>query len=424
MQLKKATYHLYTFLISKMVGTLGSNVYAFGMSMYILSMTGSAFSFAANMIFSIVPRTILSPIAGVIGDRIPRKVLVIAGQLGEALSISGLLVYTDLFGLSVPAIYCTTLIYTVFATFSGIAFTASVSNLVDTERIQKAMSFNQLSYSIAGIGGPIVGGMLFGFVSMSMFLVVNIIALLITTALEATMNFNLFKKEATVQQKERMIDSMKEGWRYVKTKPIVKSILLTALWVNLFFSCISVGGNFILLETLKMAPQHIGFIEGAGAVGMLVASIYFATRSNVKNPLLFAKRSILTLSVLISVFAIPLFISMTYMTNLVYYTLAMTLFGAFGVMTNTPISVLFQTAVDEAYRGRVIGLLEMMAMGLMPIGMVVYGLLFDFVPAEYLFIGSSLLLIPVINMCINRKVLDQVAKPDSLQQEELNEKMA
>lgn len=156
----------------------------------------------------------------------------------------------------------------------------------------------------------------------------------------------------------------------------------------------------------------------------LVASIYFATRSNVKNPLLFAKRSILTLSVLISVFAIPLFISMTYMTNLVYYTLAMTLFGAFGVMTNTPISVLFQTAVDEAYRGRVIGLLEMMAMGLMPIGMVVYGLLFDFVPAEYLFIGSSLLLIPVINMCINRKVLDQVAKPDSLQQEELNEKMA
>lgn len=421
MKIKKASYHLYTFLVSKLISSLGANVYAFGISMYILSMTGSAFSFAANMIFSIVPRTILAPFAGAIGDRVPRKILVIGGQVGEALAICGLLAYSLMFGLSVPAIYCTTLIYTIFATFSSIAFSASIGNLVDEGRMQKAMSFNQLSYSVAGIGGPIVGGMLFGFVSMEIFLVINILALLMTATLEATMNFNLYKKEVTEEVKEKMLETLREGIRYVKKKPIVKSILLTSLWLNLFFCCINVGGSFIMLEELKLKPQHIGFVEASGAIGMLITAIYFASRSNVKNPLLFSKRAILGMSLLIAVFALPLVISMSYATILGFYMVAFTVFAGLGVLTNTPIGVLLQTSVDEAYRGRVFGLLEMMAMGMMPLGTVIYGLLFDYVPAEYLFFASSAILIVVTCICINKKVLAQSVEVKALPNTELNE---
>ena len=91
MKFKKATYHLHTFLVSKMIGSLGSNVYSFGISMYILSLTGSAFSFATNMILSFLPRILISPIAGILSDRIPRKWLVLGGQAGVILSVSGLL---------------------------------------------------------------------------------------------------------------------------------------------------------------------------------------------------------------------------------------------------------------------------------------------------------------------------------------------
>lgn len=424
LKIKKATYHLYTFLISKMVGSLGANVYAFGMAMYILSMTGSAFSFAANMIFSLVPRMIVSPFAGAIGDRVPRKYLVIGGQIGEILTIGGLLVYSLIFGISVPAIYCTTLFYSVFATFSGIAFTASISNLVDTERLQKAMSFNQLSYSVAGIGGPIIGGLLFGFVSMPIFLILNIIALAITTALEATMNFNLYKKEVTEQkQSEKITESLREGWRYIRKKPIVKSVLLAALWVNLFFCCINVGASFILLEVLKMQPHHIGYIEAGGAIGMLITSIYFASRSNVKNPLLFSKRSVLGMAVLMMAFAIPLLLSLTYLQILIFYMVAMAAFASLGVLTNTPIGLILQISVDEEYRGRVIGILEMTGMGMMPLGTIVYGLLFDLVPATYLLIGSGLILIIVINLCISKKALNEAAQPEE-KIEELDEKFA
>lgn len=108
---RRATYHLYTFLFSKMISALGANVYSFGISMYILSITGSALSFAANLIFSIIPRVILSPIAGILADRIPKKVMVLVGQGGTVLTISGLLLYSLLFDISIVAIYITTFLY-------------------------------------------------------------------------------------------------------------------------------------------------------------------------------------------------------------------------------------------------------------------------------------------------------------------------
>lgn len=52
-RMKRATYHLYTFTVSKLISTFGSSVYAFGISLYVLMLTGSAASFAINLICSI-----------------------------------------------------------------------------------------------------------------------------------------------------------------------------------------------------------------------------------------------------------------------------------------------------------------------------------------------------------------------------------
>ncbi|QCR32607.1 MFS transporter [Lysinibacillus sp. SGAir0095] len=396
MKQRRATYHLYTFLVSKMISSLGANVYSFGMSMFILSITGSALSFAANLIFSIIPRILLSPVAGILTDRLPRKAVVLVGQGGVILSVTCLLTYSLLFDLSITAIYVTTVFYTISSTFSSIAFSASISNLVDQERIQKAMSFNQMSLSVSGIGGPIVGGMLFGFVSMEMFLLINIISYLIAFLLESTMNFNLYsKKLAETKSEDNMLESFKEGLQYLKTKPIISRLLLVVLWLNLFFTSVSVGTNFILVEVLKMEYSLIGFVEASGAIGMLLVSIYFAARSNIKYPLQFSKRAVLGLSVLVGTIAIPLMFHFSASMLFMYFLLIMFLFGSFSVLTNTPIGVMLQKDVDENYRGRVFGILEMMAMGLMPIGSLVFGILYDIVSAEIILIVCSVLLVMI-----------------------------
>ena len=422
-KLKKASYHLNTFLISKVFGSLGMNVYAFGMSMYILSMTGSALSFAANIICSILPRTIVSPIAGVLGDRLPRKWLVIGGQAGLVFTISCLLIYTLIFDLSVYAIYAATVMNSIFGTFSSIAFSSSIANLVDEPRLQKAMSYNQMSLSISGIGGPVFGGMLFGFVSMEIFLIIYIVSQVIALSLESTMNFNLYKKvvEASSEVKETMVESFKAGLSYVKQNRVLKAILITSLWLNFFFTALSVGGDFTFLTILQMEPTLIGFINAAIAVGMLVTSIYFASRSNVKYPLLFSKRSALILSSLVIFAGLPLLLSMPSTGNFIYYLVLMYLFGTSSILINTPIGVMLQTTIAEEYRSRVFSIVEMMAMCMMPLGMLIYGVLFDFVPAEIIFLISGAGLIIVTLVFLPRSIVEMAHPELKKENEQLKE---
>lgn len=413
MKMQKATYHLWTFLISKMISSLGSNVYSFGLSLYILAMTGSALSFAANMICSILPRTILAPVAGYLSDRFSKKVLVLTGQAGAIVSVGGLLLYSSMFDLSLLAVYITTACYSISSTFTSVAFSSSIANLVDESRIQKAMSFNQLSYSIAAIGGPVIGGMMYGFVSMQIFLLIHMTAYAISLLLEATMNFRLFGVNASKVdvQKEGIVTSMRKGLLYVKGKRIVSMILWVSLWLNFFFTAFNVGGVYILVEILKVEAKHIGVIEAAGAVGMLIASIYMSSRSTVKNPLMFSKRAILTMSVIIGILAVPLMIDLPYIGIVIFYMITMFGLTSCGVLTNTPIGVLLQTEVDEAYRGRVFGILETMAMGMMPLGTMLFGLLYDLVPAHLLLLGSSTVLI-IITLYMFRPSMMRMARVD------------
>lgn len=414
LKLKKATYNLYTFFISKMIGSLGGSVYSFGLSMYILSLTGSSLSFATVIVLSFLPRIILSPVAGVLGDRLPRKWLVLGGQAGVILTISTLLLYTHEFGLSLPAIYITTFFNGIFLTFSSVSFSASIANMVDEARLQRAMSFNQLSFSISGIAGPILGGVLFGFVSMEMFLMIFIGAAIITLTLESTMNFTLYKKERTTTEespKESMLESLKSGFRYVNKKPIIKAILWTALWLNLFFTAINVGGDFILLTILHLDPKLIGLTEAGAAVGVFVTSIYFASRSNVKFPLLIVKRSTFAMSVVVIAAALPLIIQFSTMMNFIYYFIIMLFFGSLGVITNTPIGVIMQTSIDEEYRGRVFGIIEMMATAAMPIGTLGFGILYDIIPAQYILLFSGTVLIAIVLILLRRSIIE-MAHPE------------
>ena len=81
-------------------------------------------------------------------------------------------------------------------------------------RIQKAMSSNQMSISFAAIGSPAVGGLLYGTVTMPVFLIMYMTASVIAVILESTMNFKLFAKRKEVvegEPKETMLQNMKAG---------------------------------------------------------------------------------------------------------------------------------------------------------------------------------------------------------------------
>lgn len=399
LKLKKATYHLWTFTISKLVSTFGAQVYAFAISFYILQLTGSASSFALNLICNILPRTLVAPFAGYAADKYSRKMIVIVSQIATTIAIGGLLIVSMTMGLSLIAIYSTTVILSLTSLFSGVTFSSSITGLVDEGRIQKAMSLNQMSISFAAIGSPAVGGLLYGAVSMPVFLIMYMVASIIAVVLESTMDFNLFAKRKEVvegEPKEPMLESMKAGFRYLMKKPILKTMVVISLFINFLFGAYQVGYSFILIEKLKISAQHFGFTEGAFAVGMLLLSIYFSARKELKFPFLVSKWSIVFMGVIIGAVSIPLLIDMSYTVIVVFYVALMFFFGASMIITNTPIQVMMQKMIEDDYKGRVFSIIETCAMALMPIGMVLFGFLYDVFPAEGILIVSSVLLILVV----------------------------
>ncbi|MCM3766794.1 MFS transporter [Neobacillus niacini] len=408
LKLKKATYHLWTFTISKLISSFGAQVYTFAISFYILQATGSATSFATNLICNLLPRTLAAPFAGYLVDRYSRKRIIIVAQIATTLAIGGLLAVSLTSGLSLTAIYATSCILSLTSMFSGVTFTSSVTGLVDEARVQRAMSLNQMSISFASIASPAVGGLLYGAVSMPIFLMTYMIASVIAVLLESTMNFNLYanrKETAEGEPKESMWQSMKAGVSYLKLQPLLMVIIWVSLLINFLFGAFEVGYSFVLIEKLKMASQHFGFTQGAFAVGMLLFSIYFSIRKEVQFPLVVSKRGIIGMGVIMGMMALPLLIKLSYNGAFGYYTLAMFVFGALVIIVNTPIQVMMQKQIADDYKGRVFSIVETMAMALMPLGMVLYGFLYDIFPAQWILISSAALLVGVVLVMVRPSVI-------------------
>lgn len=415
-KLKRATYHLWTFTASKLISSFGAQIYAFAISFYILQLTGSATSFAANLLCSIVPRTLMGPFAGYSADRYSRKKIVITAQLVSSAAILVLLTITLTYGLSLTAIYTTTVILSLASTFSGIAFTSSITGLVDENRIQKAMSMNQMSVSFAAIGSPAVGGLLYGTVPMPVFLISYASASIIAVVLESTMDFNLFAKRRMKEDgvpKEKMFDSMKAGLAYARLQPLLMAVIWVALLVNFLFGALTVGYSFILIEKLKILPTHFGLIEGTMAVGMLLMSIYLAARKPFSSPLHVAKWGIAALGLLMGLIAVPLLVLLPYGGMFAFYFIISFFSGALGPLINTPMQVFMMKRIDDDYKGRVFSILETMAMALMPLAMILFGFLYDIVPASWILISSSVLLILTVFILLRASVIKNVTTSET-----------
>ncbi|WP_274517298.1 hypothetical protein [Lysinibacillus boronitolerans] len=220
-----------------------------------------------------------------------------------------------------------------------------------------------------------------------------------------------------------MWEGLKSGFHYIKQRNVIKTIMWVALWINLFFSAIAVGGTYIIIELLKVKSTHFGFIEASGALGMLLASLYFATRPEVKVPLRFSKISLLLLAGSVGLAVIPLVTDFSYIAIVIFYLIIYFIFAIFEIGINMPIGVYMQKIIAEEYRGRVFGLMETMAMSMMPIGMVVYGMLYDTLPATIILPVTSIIII-IISLVMLRSSILKEAHPEYYEKAALPEGVA
>ncbi|PFM66709.1 MFS transporter [Bacillus cereus] len=398
-KMKIATRNIILMMIGKMTSLLGAGIYTFAMGLYVLKTTGSGMGLATTLICGSIPRMVCGPIAGAVADRVNRRWLIIGTDLLSSLTMLIMFILAATFGPSLLFIYISAALLSICASFYSVAFTSSIPNLVDEERIQKASALNQTAASLSSILAPIIGGVVFGFFSIKSFFLLNSITFFLAVIVQLFIVFDLYKKEVA-ENKEHFLTSIKEGFSYVKQQHEIYGLMKIALWVNFFASALFVALPYIIVQNLHLSSKQLGTVEGMLAVGMLIGAIVLSVRKETNNLFrsvyvglfLFASLSLCTI--------FPLLVTIPKIASFIYYIVFMLLTGISMMVVNIPMQVHIQKTTDPSYLGRVFGLLETISTAIAPLGMIVYGFLLDMMPTSIVMItlGGGLLLVVLVGI--------------------------
>lgn len=168
--------------LGQMVSLIGSSMTAFAFAIWVWELTHQATALALFQVFAQIPQILITPIAGVLVDRINRKLLMIVGDtVGGIVTITVLLLYvTD--HLQLWHLYITFAVKRTFEQFQELAYSASISTIVPKQQYSRASSLSFLASNGAIIIAPALAGVLYEIIGLVGILSIDIISFLFAIA--------------------------------------------------------------------------------------------------------------------------------------------------------------------------------------------------------------------------------------------------
>ena len=398
MKPSKTSFHLLA--LSQFISIVSGNVLRFSISLHVLDLTGSAAVFATMIAVSSIPFLVLMPLGGAIADRVSKKAIIVVSDIGKTIAVA------LLFGLLLMGNDSVVLFGAVIAAFSviqacyGPAVMASLPRILEKDDLAKANGILQGIGALASIGGPILGGLLFGLLGM-----MNIAAF--SAGLFAFSSFiNLFiripheKRELVGNFAKAILSDMKQGFVYlVKEEKLLFRACLTFMVVLLFFQAIpSIAAPYIMRITLEMGEESIGIVNAMLGVSLLSASLLAG-----KFKKYMEMRHLAFYLIFIGLSAVP--VALSTIVNPVGLLPPVLLAGGLFItvflfaLTNILVITYVQTNVRAEMLGKVIAMISMTANAAAPAGQITLGLLIETLAnvqgALYLGIGAFTVLLGV-----------------------------
>lgn len=391
--------NLLLFSWAKLVSSFGSSIYTFALGLYVLKTTGSGLSFAITLVVSILPTIIVSPFAGVIADKLNKKVLVITMDFLNGVLLICIYFLSKRFGLSLYIVYTSTFLLSVISTVFDTSLQSSIPNIVTNYNLLKINSISKVIESVSSICAPMIGGVIFAFIDIRLFIIINGISFILSAISENFMNFKFNIDIVHVKhEKISIFKDIFDAFKYIQSKIELKKIIMLLISLNFFIGLsLSVPLPYILNKVLKISPYYFGIIQGACPLGMIIGAILVKKIFDEKkfNRLLLILNSIF--SILIMLIAFPLFFS-NFHFNLIFinifYTVIMFCIGIVISLVDVPIFYILQKTIEAEFRARVLGLGMSIVKIASPIALILSGTLIGILsPTMLPIIGGSLSLL-------------------------------
>jgi MFS family permease len=161
------------------------------------------------------------------------------------------------------------------------ANTALIGQLVDKKDYANAATWNSANWQVAAVMGPAVGGLIYGFSSISVAYGSVFILYLVSLGMISLVEIKHIAASIQTRQEE-MFSRIREGIRFVMKSPE----LLGAFTMDMF--AVLFGGAVALLpvyasDILHIGPEGLGFLRACPAVGAILMSFYLMFHPPLRN---------------------------------------------------------------------------------------------------------------------------------------------
>lgn len=276
-------------VIGQIISLFGNAIQRFSMSLYLLEFTGSTAAFANILAVSTIPYILFAPIAGKLSDSVNRKKIMVYLDLICSILI-GIYAFILINGKDHVLIVGTVMfILSICYTLYGPAVVSSIPQIVEEDKLTSANGIINQVGSIVNFVGPILAGLLYGFLGIKIIVIINAVSFLLSAILELFLDIpDTIKKDKTSREdkitsfvfvKTSFVD-MKNSFVFLKKeKKIVLGIIASYAFCNIFIvPILSIVAPYFINIILGLSSEIYGIVEGICVLGMILGGLWISIK--------------------------------------------------------------------------------------------------------------------------------------------------
>lgn len=398
-------------VIGQIISLFGNAVLRFALSLYVLSLTGSAAVFGGILALAMIPTVLLSPIGGVLADRMPRQKIMVVLDFSTCALILG---YALLFARS-GSLGAITVFMILLALIQAVyqpSVQASVPSLVDEEGLMAANGVVMQVQALASLLGPILGGILYAAFGLFPILWVSSACFFASAVLELFIRIPFSPLARTASTLGQIKADLGQAFRFLsRENPQLLKLLGIVALINLFLSALyMVGMPWLVKVYLGLGDQLYGFAEAALGVGSILGGLLsgvLAVRVGFRRSHVFILATGLLLLPLTAVLFAGSAPVLCYGVLLVSMALGMACATLFSIVAQTYL----QQMTPSALLGKVASFVVTISTCALPLGQAMYGGLFEVfsgLPWLVFLLGAAVTLLLAL---ATRRALHAAARP-------------
>ncbi|WP_346900153.1 MFS transporter [Clostridium sp. UBA7503] len=385
-------------VIGQIISMFGNAILRFALPLYLLRETGSASLFGIVTASSFLPMIFLSFLGGILADRVNKRNIMVTLDFLTASIV--FLFFMALGKLPIVPLFIAVLmlLYGISGTYQP-TVQASIPLLVSGDKILSAGAVVNQVGALAGLLGPIIGGMLFGAFGIVPILLISIACFVSSAIMELFIHIPFEKRNNEMKLSAIIKSDFLDSTSYMKKeKPVLIKIIGLATIFNLVLSSmLIVGMPILIISTLKISDELLGFSQGIMALGGLCGGIFTAVFSK-KLKLTISHILMFLCSLFVGVMAIPLLLGMANMVSYAVITASSFIIMALATMFSVQMIAAVQIKTPPDLVGKVIAVMISLSMCAQPIGQTIYGVAFDQFSNH---IGIILLVVAVLSAAVS-----------------------